>query len=320
MRFTRLLALIVGLSASSLHARTVIDFDSIVPGGNGNGDVGPALDLAGYRFSSTHYHTLSNFAVLNGLTQNGSPVYIGSEGGANGSIGSTLTLQRVDGKPFVLLKFDLSECTINEASYPTATFLRINVDHAGGSVSSHTFPIDGVADGAGGVADFETVIPLIANAVRLTFDGLSASGGIGFAYALDNVDVVENCGIEYGVGCPGSGGFVPSVEIVGCPGENDVVGLTLQDALGGQPAYLAFGLQQGAGPLGFGCFLNVQPVFPFLLPISLGGTGPGNGHAMLLGTMPPGTSGISFTMQCFAADSGSPLGYSASRGYQYLVP
>lgn len=317
MRLTSLLVVVVCSATSSLSARTVIDFDSLTPGGNGNGDVGAALDIAGFRFSSTHFHTLSNFSVIGGLTQNGSPVYIGCEGtGA----GSTLTLQRIDGMPFVLQAFDLAECTINQAAYPSAKTLRIVADLASGTTSTFTFPVDGIADGAGGVADFQAVVPNITDAIRLTFDGLSASGANGLAYALDNIDVVDNCGHAYGVGCAGSGGFVPEVEITGCPGENDPVGLSIDEGLGGQLAYLALGLNQAAVPINFGCFLNIQPVFPFILPIGLGGSGPGNGHAMLVGTMPTGTSGISFTMQCFVMDPGSPLGYSASRGFEYFVP
>lgn len=125
----------------------------------------------------------------------------------------------------------------------------------------------------------------------------------------------------YGVGCAGSGGFVPELGLAPCGVQTgQPIQLAISDALGGAQALLVFGLGQGSASLGSGCSLLVQPLLPPIVSVPLGGTGPGNGNAFLSTALPGGLpTPFTFTMQTFVIDPGVPVMFSASRGLQVTV-
>lgn len=125
----------------------------------------------------------------------------------------------------------------------------------------------------------------------------------------------------FGLGCAGSGGFVPELELAPCGAQTgQPIQLAISDALGGAQALLVFGLAQGTAPLGSGCSLLVQPLLPPIVSVPLGGSGPGNGSAFLSTALPGGLpTPFSFTMQAFIIDPGVPVMFSGSRGLAVTV-
>ena len=117
----------------------------------------------------------------------------------------------------------------------------------------------------------------------------------------------------YSVGCAGSGGFTPKLEVQGalCAGTSG--SLSISEGLGGSFALVVFGLQPGATSLPGGCVLAVSPLLPFSLSVPLGGAGAGNGAAQLTGNMPGGAP-ATVTIQAFVAEPSTPHGYSATAG------
>ncbi len=122
--------------------------------------------------------------------------------------------------------------------------------------------------------------------------------------------------VAYGNGCPGAGGFTPVVSFTGFPASGNPIVLGIDLALGGSTAVVLFGAQQTTVPIGAGCSLHVAPVLPLQLTIPLGGSGPGNGSAILPAVVPPGAAGAVLTMQAFVADASSPTGFSTSSGLE----
>lgn len=120
---------------------------------------------------------------------------------------------------------------------------------------------------------------------------------------------------NYGFGCPGSGGFLPILNLDGCPSPGKSVALRLEQALGGGTAILMVGLQQAKQVLPAGCMLRVAPVL-IALPVPLGGSGPGNGSIVIPATLPTTTGSGSATLQGFIIDGGVAQGFSTTNGVQ----
>jgi hypothetical protein len=72
-------------------------------------------------------------------------------------------------------------------------------------------------------------------------------------------------------------------------------------------------------PMGGSCSLNIAPLALPMLQFPLFGVGAGNGGISIPGTMPPGTSGISFTTQVFVIDPAGDIGASASNGLKITI-
>lgn len=157
---------------------------------------------------------------------------------------------------------------------------------------------------ADGVADFSVSAP--------TYDG----GG-----KLWVVSAADCSGItKYGIGCLGSGGFIPHLQLTGCATAGGSVGLTLSGALGGSLAVVFVGLQPASIPIKGGCTALVDPL-PGELVLQLAGVGPGNGQATHVGEMPPGTAaGTSLALQALVIDPGVPSRYSTSNGVHVVLP
>lgn len=125
---------------------------------------------------------------------------------------------------------------------------------------------------------------------------------------------------QYGSGCPGSGGYVPRLDVSGCvstgPG---ALTITLDHAFGGQLAVFVAGLQPSWAAAGHGCSVLVLPtVVPAAISV-LSGIGPGNGT--LSGTIPIDSTQLPFDVyaQAFCGEP-PPYGFSASNAILIGVP
>lgn len=178
-------------NASDGGSGIVIDLDSLAGGGN------PAvalLEVDEHRFSaSLRFHTIASPASGQlPLVDDGSP-YIAS---LAGELDGAITLRRLDGLPFSLTQLDGAEAFLSDveaelAGFPNARRLRIEAELSAGGQYVALFDLDGLKDGAGGIADFQTfTLPslLFGNITSATFAGVTASGDPG-AIALDNLHV-----------------------------------------------------------------------------------------------------------------------------------
>jgi hypothetical protein len=137
----------------------------------------------------------------------------------------------------------------------------------------------------------------------------------------DATVVMSNCPghiTAYGTGSPGSGGFVPALALSGCATAGGAVTLSIDHALGGSSGLLLLGLGRGAIPLK-GSTLLVDPFVPPLVPVALGGSGPGNGSFALSAVLPSTTPEIVFTLQAWILDAGGVDGFATTNGVEVSV-
>lgn len=130
-------------------------------------------------------------------------------------------------------------------------------------------------------------------------------------------DACAGSALTYGPSCPGEGGFVPQLELSGCPVEGQQVVLTLSDAPGPSTALFFFGATTASIPVG-NCTFLVAPI-AITATVPLGGSGPGTGSLTLPGLLPPGSAGASFTMQTWVMDSTSPVQWNGTNGLQVTI-
>ncbi|MFG0319189.1 MAG: FG-GAP repeat domain-containing protein, partial [Planctomycetota bacterium JB042] len=146
-------------------------------------------------------------------------------------------------------------------------------------------------------------------------DLLTADSGSNTVTVLRNRTPCGGSVTAYGVGCPGSGGFVPSIDLQGCPAPGALVTLEVSGGFGGSSALVLFGLNQASIPRDNGCFLLVSPILPLMFTLPLSPGGPGAGAVALTGMVPasfPGGSNL--TAQAFVGDPGPPQGFSTTAG------
>jgi len=122
----------------------------------------------------------------------------------------------------------------------------------------------------------------------------------------------------YGQGCPGSGGHIPKLEASGCAIDGGQIVVSISGAIGGATALLFFGINEANTPMGLGCSLLVQPLFPVFVELPMGGTGFGNGSVNLGSVIPPNPP-AQFTFQAFIADFGGPLGFSNTNAILVVI-
>ena len=137
-----------------------------------------------------------------------------------------------------------------------------------------------------------------------------------------HVEVIIDCvgGVApYGEGCPGSGGFVPSLAMSGCTRPQSLVSGGIAGGLGGSVAVLMIGAFPSSSPLGAGCSLLIAPVV-VALPLPLGGAGPGQGTFAFAAVLPANLASASFTMQAYVVDPGAALGAAFTNGIKVTVP
>ncbi|MFG0317588.1 MAG: hypothetical protein ACF8XB_09960 [Planctomycetota bacterium JB042] len=291
-----------------VSAQAVIDFEDlgVPPGGTSHPLDFACVTSAGFDFCPGPQNTFNDLHIGNGYSG------YGYNGTTVVTTHNDLIMRRTDGAPFALSQFDLS-------GFPGGQELPFSVTAMPSGVSM-TFTPDNVVDGGGGAPDFET-FNLPSSFVGTSFvfltTGISSLDAI---FGVDNLCVGPPCAIQYGVGCPGTGGFAPELAQTVCD-SNGQVAFELSGAHGGATALLLFGLTQAATPIGpSGCFLNVGTLLPIQLTIPLGGAGPGNGSAFLPGILPPSASGLSFTMTFLASDAATPLGFTTANGIEVKAP
>lgn len=129
--------------------------------------------------------------------------------------------------------------------------------------------------------------------------------------------------VPYGTGCPGLGGFVPTLSMYGCVNAGSTVFLFVDKGLGGASGLVLLGLERAAIPLiaSGGCSLNVKTLLPVSLPIVLGGSGPGKGNYTLFHSIPAdvGVLGGTLRLQCFVFDSSAPADFSNTAGLELQI-
>ena len=172
------------LFASSLQA-ALITFDGIPSAGNPI--LGAPVFDSGFSFGSSHFHTIDSPAIFGGA-DNGSPVYLGEE---DGSLGVDIVMSQLGGGAFSFSQFDGAELFVAApGGFPNATSILVTGALSGGGSVSATFALDGIVDGAGGAADFQTFfLPgSFTNLTSVTFSGLIGSSGTG-GLGIDNIVV-----------------------------------------------------------------------------------------------------------------------------------
>ncbi len=167
---------------------TTVTFDSVPSGGN---PILTSLTTQGFTFTSGHFHTIDTptMGSFGGDVANGT-IYIAEEAGA---LGLPITMADAGGQPFTLSSFDGAEMFIDSAAaaaggYPNANQINVVGNLSGGGTVSAMFPLDGIADGVGGAADFQTfTLPTsFKNLTSVTFSGALVTG-LPAGISLDNI-------------------------------------------------------------------------------------------------------------------------------------
>lgn len=128
----------------------------------------------------------------------------------------------------------------------------------------------------------------------------------GSAYVFDT-DVP----MAYGSGCPGTLGVEVTLSGTGQLSPGGAYQLCVEGGQAGQSAFLVFGAQPAAVPIGFGCTLNVAPLFPLMVgPIPLSG----GGGAGCVGAVVPPSAPVPVTVAVQAFVVGAGGGYANSPG------
>lgn len=125
---------------------------------------------------------------------------------------------------------------------------------------------------------------------------------------------------DYGAGCAGAGGFVPSLAFNGCPAPSASISVDIAGGVGGAMAAILLGSGQGSTPIGAGCDLLLTGVSPVTILVPLGGAGNGNGNVSIATTLPASLPSGSFTMQAFCADGTTGIGFTVTNGVLVNLP
>ena len=117
----------------------------------------------------------------------------------------------------------------------------------------------------------------------------------------------------YGTSTEGSGGFTPALAGFGCPTPGGTVELVLQQGLGGAAG--GFVLGTGGGVLSLSPFLDLQvlPLLPGMVPITLSGAGAGQGELELTVPLGPGLLPGDYHAQALFVDPGAAGGVASAR-------
>jgi hypothetical protein len=173
------LLFVIAVTISTEARSLVVAFEDSASGNC----AGPTtLDTSeGFSFSSTHQHICDS--TRTDLVSNGSN-YLSTEEPV------VITMVDLGGGRFNISQIDLAEQALSP-DITNATSVRITGYRFGGTTVVGTFTLDGIADGAGGVDDFETFELHFANLLFLTFEGLGAvpPGTFGPAFSVDNIVV-----------------------------------------------------------------------------------------------------------------------------------
>jgi hypothetical protein len=183
---------------------------------------------------------------------------------------------------------------------------------------------DGLIDPGAILADITGISSITVGADRkVYFNGnIDVNGTTTTTDDIEGLFVLDDpCGTvaRIGVGCAGSGGFVPNLNMSGCPTPGGTVNFSIDNCLGGTTAILVFGVNEQYTPIGFGCTLNIGSLFPVVVPLPLGGAGPGQGSIAFPATLPGTIAPVTFGMQALVIDAASFTGGVASNGLRVTI-
>ena len=194
------------------------------------------------------------------------------------------------------------------------------VEQDGAWIATHEYEGSSLGVGKNG-----TFVSLAMNADEVylgAYDQQVETGAVG-VYRTDNA--LPNP--EYGQGCPGTAGFVPTIRISGLsgafgepkpelfwdacflPGAN--LEFVIKDGLGGSAALLLMGSSPANSSLGGTCTLLVGGT-TIAQPLPLLGAGPGQGEVTLYLSIPQTAGPGSVFMQAWVIDPGSAVGASST--------
>lgn len=135
-------------------------------------------------------------------------------------------------------------------------------------------------------------------------------------------DAVGDSILPYGAGCPGTGGFVPSLSVSGCIAPGGSLGLDIKNGKPGATPVLFLGFGTTPVNLTASCALQIAPLFPtpIYLPNLTGGA-PGQGTLSITGLgLPASTpSGVAFSLQVIFGDAGAPGGVASTNPVKVVV-
>ncbi|MEM7308361.1 MAG: hypothetical protein AAF682_16900 [Planctomycetota bacterium] len=123
----------------------------------------------------------------------------------------------------------------------------------------------------------------------------------------------------YGESGPGTGGFPPSLAGFGCPAPGEELLFGIQGGLGGASGAIALGFGAGTLPITPFCDLQVLPLAPATLPITLDGAGAGEGELFFSTPLDAGLSPTDLFLQALFLDPGAPGFVSCTRPLQVHV-
>lgn len=178
---------------------------------------------------------------------------------------------------------------------------------------------DGVVEPTSILSTFGNTVSVGADRKVYFVAKVDVNGTAGLSDDVQALFVVEDpCPTSvqrFGVGCAGSNGQTPSIDLGGCFESGGSVTLTM---LGGPPlgpAAVMFGTTPADVALGPpGCALNLGGVFGAPLLLTLDASG-GLLLDVPIAAVPAGTT---FTMQAFVGDAGAPLGFVGTNGLRVV--
>lgn len=114
----------------------------------------------------------------------------------------------------------------------------------------------------------------------------------------------------YGFGCAGTGGLVPSLDLVGCRTPGGQVTLEIADAAPSSFAVLFFGTGQGTASFGPGCPMQNMPLLPPVLVLPTDAQGRFTASFVVPMDF---TTPVTLHLQALVADPQGTNGYSSTR-------
>lgn len=180
---TRLLAAALLLGSATAASAATATFDDIP--NTGTAIQTGTVTSGGLDFSGAHFHIVDSPDPR--VVRNASSSYLAAE--AAGNLGQPVTFGLTGGGLFTLNSVDVAELWLpNEPlnDFRDIVFLGLQ---QGGNILNLSYTLDGIRDGAGGVADFETLaFAGWSDLQSVTVYGSTARGSFG-DFSIDNIVV-----------------------------------------------------------------------------------------------------------------------------------